>query len=174
MKPVRYIALLALSGCAATTPYMPLAAGNSWHYRAVNLATGAENSITMRIEDRTERGFLVREPDGTPCWWRVEEGFLVLERPGEVIRFFQVPPRTGVSWWLKGADGRRYCVRVAGYQDVTVPAGTFPRALRVELESEDRTTRSVFHFARGAGIVRREQHGNGEWLLELLSYRLAR
>lgn len=144
---------------------MPLAVGNRWHYRVRSLPDNAASQMELAITAHDARGYRMLEPDGTATWWRIEGGYLLLERPGEVIRFFRVPPRAGVSWWLEGADGRRHCVKVVGFEDIAVPAGRFRRALRIEMQSEDRAKQAVLHFAEGAGIVRRT-YSDGQLVLE--------
>lgn len=167
------IVALFVSSCAssASTPYMPLVIGNTWEYRFTTLPDKSENTFTMQITERDKRGFRMPEPSGGPSWWRIENGFLVLERTGEVLRFFEIPIRTGVSWWIRGADGGRYCVRVMAFEYVGVPAGDFLKALRVEMENEDRSKQAVFHFARDVGLVKRVSFEHSRLLsLELLRF----
>lgn len=167
-------ALFPAAGCGGTagTPYMPLAVGNTWQYRLECQPVPNDGKLTLSIERRDDRGFLMPEPGGGLSWWRVEEGFLVLERPGEIITFFEIPPSTGVSWWIKGADGQRYCMRVAGFEDVEVPAGRFENALRIEMENESCTKRAVFHFGKGTGLVKRVSAKEGGTVsIELLEFR---
>jgi len=164
---------LALGCAPASTPFMPLAVGNAWSYRMT--ADGDAFDFTLSISSRDENGFRMVEPDGRAAWWRVEDGFLVLDRGAEVIPFFHVPPRLKVSWDITGEDGRTYYVKVRGYEAASVPAGSFRRCLRVELEDEARTKLAVFHFAPGAGMVRREETtASGRMLIELAATHISR
>ena len=159
-------ALVVLSGCAAATPYMPLAVGNTWMY-AVTSPEGA-GRLELRINALDDRGFAMTEPDGRIAHWRIEDGYLVLDRGREIIPFFEVPARTGVSWSFTGEDEKTYYIKVRGYEDVEVPAGRFARCLAVSLEDDGRSKTALFHFARGVGMVRREQAGEtGRVLIEL-------
>jgi len=167
MRIAAAIVLAVVGGCAATsTPYMPLEVGETWTYR---LTTGkGAADFSMSITGKDGKGYVMMEPGGRVVHWRIEEGYLVLDREREVIPFFDVPPRIGLSWSLTGEDGRTYFVKVRGYEDVTVPAGKFPKCLRVEMEDEGREKLAIFHFAKAVGLVRREEIGkSGRVLIEL-------
>jgi hypothetical protein len=167
MRYAAAILLMFVVGCAATsTPYMPLEVGETWTYK---LTTGkGATSFSMSITGKDGSGYMMTEPGGKVVHWRIEEGYLVLDREREVIPFFDVPPRIGLSWSLTGEDGRTYFVKVRGFEDVTVPAGKFPKCLRVEMEDEGREKSAVFHFAKDVGLVRREEQGkSGRVLIEL-------
>lgn len=111
------------------------------------------------------------EPGGRVVHWRMEEGMLVLDRDREVVPLFHASPQPGLSWPYDGEDGKKYYVKVRGYEDLSLPAGRFRRCLRIEMEDEARSRYAALHFAPGVGLVRREQHaGQDSILMELESW----
>jgi Zn-dependent protease with chaperone function len=160
-----------LEGVAlAPCEWVPLRPGMVWSYR-IRSAAG-ETPLTVRILEE-----LAAEPHGV---YRVQVQMGPVRTHRLVAaaddRLFSRPEApAGAPWRAEAlfAAGREMksgegAVRLAGAEAVSVPAGSYANAARVELVGADGKLRATSWYARGVGLVRRvDEGGTVEELLQL-------
>lgn len=174
---------LSYSEAIWTYDYFPFGVGNSWQYRMKRVsATGTETRTRREHVDRAidmdgePAVVIVATNDGVPEWEEIRastrDGFVMYTtQHGADTMKFDPPMRIGpllpmgYEWVLtstvKHSDGSpdsptQMTVQLVGFNDITVPAGTFPRAARLQVTQTmgPEINNITAWVGRGAGIVR--------------------
>jgi hypothetical protein len=176
----------------------PFRLGDSWTYdwKTGGRLAGGGTSVRTRGFDGTSFlhdgvGYKLVSDDGTFHLYTFEDGVLAVHSSLEMGRHFDYDPpvilaapdlRVGQPLVNEQASaGRRWVTTVLGMQEITVPLGTFPRVLAIQLDMSgpDYVSTAVHYFAPRVGLVAyryaRKEAGGDALLLEVdAQLRLAR
>lgn len=166
------------------TPYYPLQVGTTWHYKAgegkitvrVTKHEKVGETLCARLEvtrDGKAVGsqHLAVTAEGVYCHdltFRTpndpasgKEGEReVTQTPTPPTCLLKLPPKKDERWKVdsKGKEGKIFqAVFQVGEEDVTVPAGTYEKAIRVtsvDLEVNGLRPNIITHYASGVGMVK--------------------
>lgn len=161
-----------LVGARAWETYLPFRLGDSWTYDWKTegpLAPGGVAART-RVFDGTSFigdtvGYKLVADDGAYFLYTFDKGILALHSSSDTRRLLYYDPpvviaapdfTAGETRTVQQADGsRRFKTTFVGLEDVTVPLGTFARAvvMRLEMEGLDYSSEAVHYFAPRVGLV---------------------
>lgn len=154
---------------------MPLAVGNRWDYDVV-WAEGGREPRAIEINGELMKDTWSAADGPLPCFWSRENDIITMGAQGVRTDLLYLPPTTGFGWWTRDFGGRRAWCRIAGREEVRVPAGTFRDCVRVLMLPEDTFLEMNYWFAPGVGLVRCSEGRRGQAPLvvrELVRYKLA-
>lgn len=152
--------------------YFPFRLGDSWTYdwRTQGRKQELRKSVRTRVFDGTEFinaevAYRLVSDDGSYHLYTVANGTLAIHSSSEEGRLlFYDPPivlvapdlKTGERRVVEHADLRRkWTTTLVGFEDVTVPLGTFKQCvkIRLEMESPEYVSDSYHYFAPDVGLV---------------------
>ncbi len=168
-RPVPAIELVGTDGWQ---DHFPFRLGDSWTYdwRTEGPRAPAGTASRTRVFDGTtflsdQVGYKLVSDDGSAHVFSFHDGILSLHSTLEAGRYYDYDPpvviaapdfRVGDTRLVEHPEARRrFRTSLLGVQSVTVPFGTFARALaiRVEMDGPEYSSEATHYFAPGVGLV---------------------
>ncbi len=160
---------------------MPLAIGNRWTYRAPVLgalgrAQASVKFLSVEITGTREIGGEIYFVSDDSYYRNRDDGLFVGSYDESLGRFFddlffKYPVSDGEIYTYVSQETQAEVQVAVHLATVTVPAGTFPRALVYEIRGPSPSPR--FYFAPGVGLLQTENYDQPGEGIELVSYEIA-
>ncbi len=149
-----------------TTPYYPVAVGNTWTYRA------GDNRFQVKVAEVKEVGGVTRAKLDLVVNQKVlSHEYVGVGKDGVYrytfenkdakppIKFLELPPKSGASWSVESkVDGQALTGTFkSSEEDVKVPAGEYKKAIAVsgkDLKANGVPMQITYYFAEKVGMVK--------------------